>query len=42
MTLNVIKVRSVINFGPKGNKNPTGSRITLGRQLDKVAVTLMS
>ena len=39
---NVIKVLSVINFGFKCNENPNSNRITVGRNFDKVAVTLMS
>ena len=35
MTLNVIKVLSVINFGPKRNKSPNSSRITIGPKLDE-------
>ena len=36
---NVIKVLCVINFGPKCNKSPNGSRISIGPKLDKVTVT---
>ena len=39
MTLNVIKVLSVIKFDPKCNKRLNSSRITIGRNLDKVALT---
>ena len=40
MTLNVIKVLSVINFGPKRNKSSTSSRITIGPKLDEGIITM--
>ena len=39
LALNVIKVLSAIDFGPKCYKNPNSSGITMGPKLDKVAVT---
>ena len=35
--INVIKVLSVIKFDPKCNKRLNSSRITIGRNLDRVA-----